>query len=141
MSRDITVEVELPYPPEDVWFALTDPDALAEWLMPVDGFTAVVGARFTLRAKPMPGWDGIVHCVEPVRISYTWRGSRMRNTTSVTWNLVALDDGGTRLRLDHQGFTGLAGAALAFLHGGGWKKIMRVRLVDHLRRANAEGTA
>jgi len=139
MSRDITVEVDLPYRRKDVWFALTDPGALAEWLMPVDGFAPAVGTTFTLRAKPMPGWDGVVHCEvteadEPTRLVYTWRGSRMRNTTTVTWELTELGDGGTRLRLDHQGFAGLAGAALAFMHRGGWKKIVRARLVDHLRR-------
>lgn len=145
MSRDITVEVDLPHRPEDVWLALTDPGALAEWLMPVDGFAPVVGTTFTLRAKPVPGWDGVVHCEvtevdEPTRLAYTWRGSRMRDRTTVTWTLAGLSDGGTRLRLDHQGFTGLSGAVLAFMHRGGWKKLVRTGLVDHLRRTEAGGT-
>jgi uncharacterized protein YndB with AHSA1/START domain len=146
MSHDVTVEVDLPYPPKDVWFALTDPGALAEWLMPVDGFAPEVGTKFTLRAKPMPGWDGVVHCEvsevdEPSRLAYTWRGSRMRTTTTVTWELTERSDGGTRLRLDHKGFSGLAGAVLAFMHRGGWKKMVRTRLLDRLRRTEVEGTA
>ena len=32
--RVIRKEIFLPHPPEDVWLALTDPQALAEWLMP-----------------------------------------------------------------------------------------------------------
>ena len=32
--QTIRKEVFLPHPPEDVWLALTDPQALAEWLMP-----------------------------------------------------------------------------------------------------------
>jgi uncharacterized protein YndB with AHSA1/START domain len=100
----------------------------------------VVGTIFTLQAKAMPGWDGIVYCEvieadEPTRLDYTWRGSRMRNSTTVSWELIGLDDRGTRLRLHHQGFSGLAGAVLAFMHNGGWRKIVRSRLVDHLRRA------
>jgi uncharacterized protein YndB with AHSA1/START domain len=42
------------------WQALTDPQALAEWLMPVEGFAPVVGREFRLRARPMPGWDGVI---------------------------------------------------------------------------------
>lgn len=142
MARDIAVEVDLPYGPKAVLFALTDPGALAEWLMPVTGFAPVVGTAFTLRAKPMPGRDGVVHCEvtdvdEPARLAYTWRGSRMRATTTVVWQLAELPDGGTRLRLEHNGFTGLGGAVMSLMHRGGWKKIMRARLADHLRRTSA----
>ncbi|MEU5264617.1 SRPBCC domain-containing protein [Amycolatopsis sp. NPDC021455] len=142
-SRDITVDVELPYPPAQVWQALTDADALADWLMPVDGFAPVVGRAFTLRAKPMPGWDGVVHCEvtevdEPHTLAYTWRGSRMRTTTTVTWTLAEADGGHTRLRLAHQGFTGLGGAVLALMHRGGWKKIAHTRLAGHLARTTSK---
>jgi hypothetical protein len=65
----------------------------------------------------------------------------MRNSTTVTWTITELSDGGTRLRLDHQGFTGLGGAVLGFMHRGGWKKIVRARLADHLRRTEAGGAA
>jgi uncharacterized protein YndB with AHSA1/START domain len=137
MSRDITVEADLPYRPTEVWLALTDPAALAEWLMPVEGFAPVVGQKFTLRAKPVPGWDGVVHCEvtevdEPRRLVYTWRGSKMRKATRVVWQLSAVD-GGTHLRLDHDGFSGIGGAILAFLHRGGWRKIVHSRLAGHLQ--------
>lgn len=139
MARDITVEVDLPYRPAEVWLALTDPAALGEWLMPVENFAAVVGRRFTLRAKPVPGWDGVVHCEvtevdEPHRLAYTWRGSTMRTATTVVWQLSPTA-GGTRLRLDHNGFTGIGGAILAFLHRGGWRKIAGSRLAGHLGTA------
>ena len=136
MPHDVVVEVDLPHPGKAVWAALTDPVALAEWMMPVTGFAPVVGTRFTVHAKPVPGWDGVVHCEvtevdEPNRLAYTWHGSRMRGTTTVTWQLTGLDDGGTRLRLDHQGFTGLGGSVLALMHRGGWKKFA-ARLGAHL---------
>jgi uncharacterized protein YndB with AHSA1/START domain len=137
MTRDITVDVELPHPPAVVWRALTDPAALAEWLMPVQDFEPVVGRRFTVRAKPMPGWDGVVHCEvtevdEPHVLAYTWRGSRMRATTTVTWNLSEPSPGRTRLLLRHNGFPGLGGAVLAFVHRGGWRRMVGTRLVAHL---------
>jgi uncharacterized protein YndB with AHSA1/START domain len=91
-----------------------------------------------VRAKPVPGWDGVVHCTvtavdEPNHLAYTWRGSRMRDTTTVYWRLSDLDDGDTRLVLEHTGFTGLGGAVLSLMHRGGWRKMIGTRLADHLR--------
>ncbi|MEU4197141.1 SRPBCC domain-containing protein [Kribbella sp. NPDC026611] len=145
MRRDLTLETTLPHPPSTVWRALTDPEALSEWLMPVHDFAPVVGHHFQLRAKPMPGWDGVIEgkvleVDEPHRLAYSWKGRRMRNTTTVRWTLTALaDDAGTQLRLDHQGFEGPSGAILAFMHRSGWKKFTTGRLPSYLL-AQATGT-
>lgn len=141
MPRDITVEVDLPYPQAEVWQALTDPAALAEWLMPVTDFAPVVGTRFTLGANRMPGWDGIIHCEvtevdEPRLLAYTWQGSKMGAVTTVRWQLSTVDSG-TRLRLDHNGFTGLGGFVLSLLHRSGWRRITRKRLTARLSRSTA----
>jgi uncharacterized protein YndB with AHSA1/START domain len=140
MPRDITVEVDLPYPQAEVWRALTDPVALAEWLMPVRDFAPVVGTRFTFTSKPMPGWDGIVHCEvtevdEPHRLAYTWQGSRMRAVTTVRWRLSPSDSRGTRLRLDHTGFTGLGGFVLSLMHRAGWRRMLRDRITALLSQS------
>jgi uncharacterized protein YndB with AHSA1/START domain len=138
MARDLVLESELPYPPADVWRALTDPAALSEWLMPVHDFAPEAGRRFQLRAKPVPGWDGVIDAVvleadAPHRLVYSWKGSRMRVTTTVRWTLTELPDGaGTRLRLEHQGFEGIGGAALAFMHRGGWRKFTTRQLPAYL---------
>nr|WP_042179368.1 SRPBCC domain-containing protein [Kibdelosporangium sp. MJ126-NF4]CEL13783.1 hypothetical protein [Kibdelosporangium sp. MJ126-NF4]CTQ88151.1 hypothetical protein [Kibdelosporangium sp. MJ126-NF4] len=137
MPRDITLDTHLPHRPDTVWRALTDPNALSQWLMPVDGFTPVVGSRFRLTAKPMPGWDGIVHCEilaidEPRHLSYTWHGTQMTTPTTVTWTLTPTDDNGTHLRLHHTGFTGLGGAILRLMHRGGWRKFLLRQLPTHL---------
>lgn len=50
---ELLFEVRYPHTPERVWRALTDPKALAAWLMPND-FAPVVGHRFTFRAPPQP---------------------------------------------------------------------------------------
>ena len=52
--RTVRKEVFLPHPPEDVWLALTDPQALAEWLMP-NNFEPVAGHKFRFHVDPMPG--------------------------------------------------------------------------------------
>ncbi|GAA1978969.1 SRPBCC domain-containing protein [Amycolatopsis minnesotensis] len=137
MARDIKIETRLPDPPEVVWRALTDPDALRAWLMPIEGFAPAVGNRFRLTAKPMPGWDGVIHGevleVDEYRLlSYRWQGTQMKRPTTVTWTLTPTDGGGTRLRLDHTGFTGVGGAILRLMHQGGWRKFLRRHLPGHL---------
>lgn len=137
MRRDIALETVLPYPVEMVWEALTDAAALTEWVMPVEGFAPVVGHRFRFRAKPMPGWDGVIDCevlaVEPLQqLVIRWKGSQMRSPTTVSWTLTAVE-AGTRLRLDHQGFEGLGGFVLAAMHRSGWRKMIQRRLPEHLR--------
>lgn len=132
----ITLETDFDAPVEQVWRALTEPAALAEWLMPVENFAAEVGRSFRVRAKPMPGWDGVVNCVvlavdEPRKLRYSWQGSKMRRNTTVTWTLTPTESG-TRLRLEHDGFGGVAGPLMAFMHRGGWKRMVTVALAGHL---------
>jgi uncharacterized protein YndB with AHSA1/START domain len=129
MRRDIAVETVLPYPVESVWEALTDPVALSEWVMPVEGFTPVVGCRFRFTARPMPGWDGVVDCevlevVALERLVIRWTGSQMRTPTTVTWAVEAVDKG-TRLRIDHRGFDS---PLWRMMHRSGWKKMANRRL-------------
>ena len=141
MRRDIALEETLPYPVETVWEALTDPVALAEWVMPVEGFAPVVGQRFKFKGRPMPGWDGVINCevltVEPPeRLVLRWQGTQMRTPTTLTWTLTPID-AGTRLRIDHQGFEGPGGMLLALMHRSGWRKMARGRLAEHLRTRSA----
>jgi uncharacterized protein YndB with AHSA1/START domain len=49
MNRDLRFEVTYPHPPEKVWRALTDPQAIAQWLMK-NNFEARVGHKFQFRA-------------------------------------------------------------------------------------------
>jgi len=55
-TRSVVVEREIPYPPEKIWRALTQPHLIEEWLMKND-FKPVVGHGFNLRAD----W-GVVDC-------------------------------------------------------------------------------
>ena len=101
-TRTVVVEREVPYPPEKIWRALTQPHLIAEWLMKND-FQPVVGHRFDLRAD----W-GAVGCqvltVEPNRtLSYTWAAYGLESV--VTWTLTPTGTG-TRLRMEQSGFRG-----------------------------------
>jgi len=137
MKRDITLECTYDSTPDEVWTALTDPAALSEWLMPVEGFAPQVGQRFLFRTKPMPGWDGTVACEmlevdRPRRLAYTWKGGgNSIPATTVTWILEPTPEG-TRVRLEHTGFSTVPGVLLSFVMGRGWVDILQRRLRDVL---------
>ena len=107
MTESIRRELVLPKPREDVWRALTDRAALAEWLMPND-FEPRIGHRFTFRTQPNPqaGFDGIVHCevlecAPPSQLAYSWAGGGI--DTRVSYRLEP-DGDGTRVFFEQSGF-------------------------------------
>ena len=99
-TQSVVIERDLPYPPEKIWRALTQPHLIAEWLMKSE-FAPVVGHRFSMRAD----WGSVdceVRTVEPHRrLAYSWGDSRLDSV--VTWTLTAIG-GGTRLRMEQAGF-------------------------------------
>ena len=120
MSR-LVREVFYPHPRDRVWAALTDPEALALWLMPND-FAPRVGHAFTLRTEPGPGWDGVVHCRvlaldPPSHMAWSWRGGPVE--TIVRFDLASVA-GGTRLRFEQDGFAGLQGNLVRLVFGAGF---------------------
>lgn len=104
-TRTLTIERELPHPPEKVWRALTESSLIQEWLMGND-FQPEVGHRFKFRSTPVPNWDGVIDSqvlvVEPVsRLSYSWGTMGMESV--VTWTLTPTASG-THVRMEHSGF-------------------------------------
>ncbi|MET0386164.1 MAG: SRPBCC domain-containing protein, partial [Polyangiales bacterium] len=61
-TESLSFEFELRHAPAKVWRALTEPELLAKWLLPIVGFDLEPGAAFTFKAPPQPGWDGHVSC-------------------------------------------------------------------------------
>ena len=109
---------------------------MAEWLMPND-FEPRLGHRFTFRTDPRPGFDGIVHCEvtelePPRRLAFSWVGGQIR--TMLTIGLEPAP-GGTRLTLDHTGFTGLRAVAVSYILGNGWPGMLRKKLAGLLERS------
>lgn len=100
-TRTVEMERELPYPPEKIWRALTEPHLLAEWLMKTD-FQPEAGHVFQFRGD----W-GAVDCrvltIEPNKVlAYSWDAMGLEST--VTWTLTS-KGGGTLLRMAQTGFT------------------------------------
>jgi uncharacterized protein YndB with AHSA1/START domain len=106
-TRSVVVERELPFPPDKIWRALTQPHLIAEWLMKND-FSPVVGHRFNLRGD----WGGVLDCevlaVEPNKtLSYTWNfvhDDAVFNLRSVVTFTLTPTNTGTRLRMEQVGF-------------------------------------
>lgn len=61
MSRTRRFEAFYPDSRTKVWTALTDPKAVAEWMMAND-FRPKVGHRFHFRVDPQPGFNGEIAC-------------------------------------------------------------------------------
>src|SRR3954468_7314524 len=92
----ISFEFDLHHSPEKVWRALTDPVLLREWLLPLVDLELEPGAAVTFKARPQPGWDGIVNCqfleIEAHRkLSYAWVVGDM--DTVVTFTLTPTASG------------------------------------------------
>jgi uncharacterized protein YndB with AHSA1/START domain len=94
------VEREMPYPPEKVWRALSQPQLLEKWLMKND-FKPLVDHRFKFTAD----WgavDGQVLAVEPNKtLSYTWEAMGLESV--ITWTLTPSSTG-THVRMEQSGF-------------------------------------
>ena len=118
-TLSVVIEREIPYPPEKIWRALTQPHLIEEWLMNND-FKPVLGHRFNLRAD----W-GVVDCqvlaVEPNKtLSYTWDALGLKSV--VTWTLTPTSTG-THLRMEQSGFRA---DQPQYYEGakGGWQKFV-----------------
>lgn len=129
MTKRIQRELFLPHPPTDVWRALTESEAMADWLMPND-FEPRVGHRFTLESQPHPkvGFDGLIHCEvleceAPSRLVYSWAAAGL--DTRVSFQLEPEGDG-TRLFFEQSGFEVVEPWSKAAFRGAelGWEKML-----------------
>ena len=106
-TLSVVVEREMPFPPEKIWRALTQPHLIEEWLMKND-FEPVAGHRFSLRMDPQPNWNGVIDCqvlvVEPNKtLSYTWGALGLESVVTLT---LTPTRAGTHLRMEQTGFRG-----------------------------------
>ena len=125
-TRTVIVEREIPFPPEKIWRALTQPHLLEEWLMKND-FAPVIGHRFNLRGD----WGGVLDCevlaVEPHKtLSYTWNFAHddaAYDLRSVVTFTLTPTNTGTHLRMEQAGFRPEQKQAY---HGarGGWEQFL-----------------
>lgn len=133
-----------PHSIEDVWAALTDPYALAEWLMPTTFSEPKVGSKFRFQYDPdrlCP--SGIVDCEvievdRPRRLAWSWQnrtpeGARQRPPMRVEWTLTPIE-GGTRVELvqsyEDQDWR------ITFAMGMGWRFYLRSFLPKALKNVS-----
>jgi uncharacterized protein YndB with AHSA1/START domain len=112
--KTITIRKErfYPHPPEDLWAAITDAHALAEWLEP-NNHQPVVGHKFQFRCDPGICGAGVKECEvlvadPPRRLVWSWvdapidPNSPRPEPMTIAWTLVP-KNGGTLLILEHSG--------------------------------------
>lgn len=122
-----------------LWEALTNKEALSEWLMETKDFVLEDNAEFRFTTKPQGGFDGIVHCKmlsfdEPNHISYEWRSNKMKQATIVSWNLKRISSSETLLTLSHNGFIGFDGWFTKLILSRGWKGMLSKKLNQYLQK-------
>lgn len=126
-TKTVVVERDLPFGPERIWRALTQPHLMAEWLMKSD-FAPVVGHRFTLTSDHVV-IDCQVRTVEQGRsLSYSWDAYGLESV--VSWTLTPTATG-TRLRMEQSGFRLDQAQAYGGARGG-W-----ARFVDQMEQVLA----
>jgi uncharacterized protein YndB with AHSA1/START domain len=123
-TNTVVIEREMAHAPEKIWRALTQASLINQWLMSND-FEPVVGHKFTLRATPVPGWNGMIECevlvVEPnARLSYSWGALGLQSV--VTWTLTPTARG-TLVRMEHSGFPSEESASYKGAKYG-WRKFI-----------------
>jgi len=142
---------QYPYPIDEVWHVLTDPDLVARWTTTGRGgrpedFAPQVGRRFRLVGKPTVGWAGVVWCevVEvdaPHLLRYTWRGDEAsRAVTEVRYRLETVGNG-TRFTWEHTGFAGPGGFLMSRLLGRVRRRMLTVGVPPVLAEHHAARTA
>ncbi len=125
---------EYPYPIDEVWAVMTEPEYVAQWTTTgqggrPEGFAPVPGTTFRLVGKPTIGWAGVVYCEviavdAPRSMHYSWKGDEQTDdVTDVTYLLEEIP-GGTRFTWDHTGFTGVGGFAMSKLLGSVRRSMM-----------------
>ena len=131
MNKTIRREMLVPQPREQVWRALTDSTALAEWMFPND-FAPRVGHHFTFQVPPNPkaGFDGltvrceVLECEPPSRLAFSWSAGELIDTR-VNFQLEP-DGEGTRVLFEHSGFDNFQLRAGQAFRGAefGWAKML-----------------
>jgi len=109
----VVLRREYDAPIEDVWEAVTDPDRLRRWFLPVSGDLRVGG---TFQLEGNAGGE-ILQCEPPRLLRVSWGGP----TSLVDLKLSAGEAGGTTVELAHTVPLDIAGSGAGGLYvGPGW---------------------
>lgn len=138
MSKAIKLTTTYDHSVEDVWEALTNKEAMSEWLMPCN-IEPIVGHHFQFKTKSYPGFNGIVNCevlevVKHQKLSFSWSGGSLKNTI-VTFELKP-NETKTDLYFEHSGFEGFFNKVIVsrILANGWLNKILTIQLPKYLTK-------
>lgn len=138
MSKAIKLTTTYDHSVEDVWEALTNKEAMSEWLMPCN-IEPIVGHHFQFKTKSYPGFNGIVNCevlevVKHQKLSFSWSGGSLKNTI-VTFELKP-NETKTDLYFEHSGFEGFFNKIIVsrILANGWLNKILTIQLPKYLTK-------
>lgn len=109
MTKTIQREMVIPQARELVWQAITDSEALADWMFPND-MEPRLGHRFTFRVPPKPevNFEGmsvhceVLECEPPSVLAFSWVAGGLADSR-VSFRLEPEGEG-TRLHFEHSGF-------------------------------------
>jgi uncharacterized protein YndB with AHSA1/START domain len=137
--------IELPFPQERVWRAITSPEELSSWFGDKITLEPAVGSEINFLWHEHGTSSGVVEVYDPPnRFAYRWRATGVaeaealtpNNSTLVTFSLTKTAEG-TRLNLLETGFASLPEAIRETAHQGnteGWKSELG-ELVEYLGMA------
>ena len=145
MTKSLRREAFFRHSQEDVWAAITTPEAIAEWLMPND-FKPEVGHKFRLQVDENFMFSGISECEvlevdPPNKLVFNWvivpkdRDAPRHTPMILTWMLSSVD-GGTRLVLEQAGLEHISWH-YRWMMSGGWRRYIKSLLPKVLKNFEA----
>ena len=99
-GRSVRLERDYDAPIEEVWDAVTNPERIGRWFLPISGDYRI-GGRYQLEGN---AGGQILECARPNHLKVTWVYGPSNNATDISEVLVRLssvDAGTTRLLLQH----------------------------------------
>jgi uncharacterized protein YndB with AHSA1/START domain len=100
VGRAIRLRRDYDAPIDDVWDALTNPERISRWFLPISGDYRV-GGRYQLEGN---AGGEILACERPHRLKVTWGYGEMSGdgeASELEVRLSTVDGGATRLELEH----------------------------------------
>lgn len=100
MKNRIHLDAFYPHSPERVWKAITEGQALSQWLMPTN-FEAQKGSEFRFDSTSHSVSGVVLEVIPEKLVAFTWDDGEAGSPSVVTLRLGP-SDGGTHLTLEHQ---------------------------------------
>lgn len=142
-----TFKIEKSYsaPIDLVWQAITDRAMMKEWYFNfADDFKLETGAVFEWKAGDTKSKEWLhrgkmLEIIPNQKLVHTWEYPGYSGTSTVTWNLLKIDDNTTHVTLIHE-FTIAFDSTVAALKREnfemGWTHIVNISLQEYLTRLN-----